>query len=258
LPRFFATLRILFTRETSVIDCNRPPARGKRVRDDWRAWLPDEKAQVYDKQVRQLESSYAMLSVSLDEAIELWQLGHSSKSLQAVGITSGLCKLLTKALAGLLRALSEHAKHYGTIPNAAPLDPANFQGHRGQWSARMSSLLNHVLFSQRLQFLHKVSTLEEMVEDLGKEFRHAADYLARGTALNPNKMWAEVDADHYDLNTCLREAIVVFKSFLIAMPESQLGAFQNAVREQSQLQEADVPSRQPVIRHRRMTAIAGE
>jgi hypothetical protein len=258
LPRLFGTLPILFPTENLVRECNRPPARGRCVKDDWRAWLPDEKAQVFHKQVRQLESSYAMLSVSLDEAIELWQLGRRGTSLQAVGITSGLCKLLTQTLAGLLRALSEHAKHYGTIPNAAPLDPANFQGQKGRRSARMSCLLNHVLLSQRLQFLHKVSTLEEMVEDLGKEFRHAADHLAEGSSLNPKKMWAEVDADHYDLNTCLREAIVVFKSFLIALPESQLGAFQNAVRQQSLLQEASVSSRHRVIRHRRMTAIAGE
>ena len=236
----------------------RPLPRGASVKDDWRAWLPQEKSQVFHKQVHQLESSYAMFSVSLDEAIELRQLGHSGKSRQAVGITSGLSKLLTETLAGLLRALSEHAKHYGTIPNAAPLDPANFQGQRVQRSARMSSLLNHVLLSQRLQFLHKLSTLGEMVEDLGKEFRHAADDLAEGTSLNPKKMWAEVDADHYDLNTCLREAIVVFKSFLIVLPESQLAAFQDTVRQQSQPQEAHVPSRQGVIRHRRMTAIAGE
>src|SRR5436309_13695745 len=112
-----------------------------------------------------------MFSVSLDEAIELRQLGHTGKSLQAVGITSGLCKLLTQTLAGLLRALSEHAKHYGTIPNATPLDPANFQGQMGQRSARMSSLLNHVLLSQRLMLLHKVSTLLDVVVDLGKCLR---------------------------------------------------------------------------------------
>ncbi len=188
-------------------DCVRPPARGKSVKDDWRAWLPEAKAQVFRNQVHQLESSYVMLSVSLDEAIELEQMGQPGKSQQAVGITSGLCKLLTQTLGGLLRALSEHAKHYGTIPNAVPLDPANFQGQRGQRSARMSSLLNHVLLSQRLQFLHKLSTLEEMV---------------------------------------------------VALPESQLGAFQNTVREQSQLLEAGVPSLPRVIRHRRMTAIAGE
>jgi len=241
-----------------VKDSVRTPTRGKSVKDDWRAWLPQEKAEVFHKQVHELESSYAMLSVSLDEAIELQQMGEPGKSLQAVGITSGLCKLLTHALVGLLRALSEHAKHYGTVPNAAPLDPANFQGQRGQRSARMSGLLNRVLLSHRLQFLHKVSTLEEMVDDLGKDFRDAADDLAEGISLNPERIWAEVDADHYDLNTCLRESIVVFKSFLIALPNGQLGAFQDTIRQQSRLQEAGVASPQRVIRHRRMTAIAGE
>jgi hypothetical protein len=239
-------------------DSIRPLNRGKCVKDDWRAWLPEAKAQVFRSQVHQLESSYVMLSVSLDEAIELEQMGQLGKSQQAVGITSGLCRLLTQALGGLLRALSEHAKHYGTIPNAVPLDPSNFQGQRGQRTARRSSLLNHVLLSQRLQFLHKLSTLEEMVEDLGKDFRDAADDLAEGTSLNPPKMWAEVDLDHYDLNTCLREVIVVLKSFLIALPESQLQAFQDTVHQQSQVQEAGVPSPSRVIRHRRMAAIAGE
>jgi hypothetical protein len=233
-------------------------ARGKSVKDDWRAWLPEAKAVVFNQQVHQLESSYVMLSVSLDEAIELRQLGQPGKSLQAVGITSGLCRLLTQMLSGLLRALLEHAKHYGTVPNAAPLDPSNFQGQRGQRSARMSSLFNHVLLSQRLQFLHKVSTLEEMVEDLDKDFRHAADNLADGLSSNPRKMWAEVDTDHYDLNTCLREAIVVFKSFLIALPENQLAVFQNTVRQQSEPLEANAPCAKGVTRHRRMTAIAGE
>ena len=240
-------------------DFVRPPSvRGKSVKDDWRAWLPEAKAQVFKKQVHELESSYVMLSVSLDEAIELRELGYPGKSLQAVGITSGLCKFLTEMLAGLLRALSEHAKHYGTIPNAAPLDPANFLGQKGQRSARMSSFLSHVLLSQRLQFLHKVSTLEEMVDDLGKDFRDAAEDLAEGTSLNPEKIWTDVDADHYDLNTCMRESIVVFKSFLIALPENQLGIFQNTVRQQSQLQETGIPSPQVVIRHRRTAPIAGK
>jgi hypothetical protein len=230
--------------------------RGNSVQDDWRAGLPKEKAQVYNQHVHELECSYAMLSVSLNEAIELRQLGQPGKSQLAVGITSELCKLLTQALGGLLHALSEHAKHYGTTPNAAPLDPANFQGQRGQRSARMSSLLNRVLLTHRLQFLHKVSTLEEMVDDLGKDFRTAADDLAEGVSLDPMKMWEEVDSDHYDLNTCLRESIVVFKSFLIAMPDGQLEAFQDTIRLQSQ--DAGVPSSQRMIRRRRMTAIAGE
>lgn len=238
--------------------CRPPSARGASVQADWRAWLPEEKALVFHSLVQQLESVYTMFSVSLNEAIELLHEGHLVKSRQAVGVSSGLCRLLTQPLAGMLRALSGHAKHYGTIPNAAPLDPANFLGQRGQRSARLSGLLNRVLLSHRLQFLHKVSTLAEMVEDIGTDFRCAADELASGMSINPSQQWDELDADHYDLNTCLRETIVLLKSFMIALPQSQLEAFQSSVHEQSKVRAAEAPARQLVVRHRRMAAIAGQ
>ena len=43
--------------------------RSPSVQDDWCAWLPREKDQVYSGFVRQLESSYYMFSVALDEAL---------------------------------------------------------------------------------------------------------------------------------------------------------------------------------------------
>jgi hypothetical protein len=241
-----------------VKDSRSPLPRGISVQQDWRAWLPEEKAVVFHNQELHLESLYNMFSVSLDEAIGLRHGGFLARSLRALGMSSELCGLLICPLAGMLRALREHAKHYGTIPNAAPLDPANYQRHKGQRSARMSGLLNRVLLSHRLQFLHKVNTLEEMVEDLGKDFRTVAGDLTDGISDHPAQLWDEVDADHYDLNTCLREAIVLLKSFLVVLPVDQLGAFQKTVREQSQVPISNLLTPQRVIRHRRMSAIAGE
>jgi hypothetical protein len=241
-----------------VKDLRRPPsARGPSVQADWRKWLPQEKAKVFFDLVQRLESVYAMFSVSLNDAIELGREGRFFKSVSAIRVSSELCRLFTTPLAGLLRALSQHAKYYGTIPNAAPLDPSNYVGLRAQRSARMSGLLNRVLLSHRLQFLHKVSTLGEMVEDLGKDFRNAADKLASGLAMDPGSMWDEVDVGHNDLNTCLRETIVLLKSFLIALPDDQLGAFQDTTRLQSEVRGAEAPL-QTVIRDRRITAIAGQ
>jgi len=222
----------------------RPPlARGSSVEQDWRTWLPEEQAGVFRKNVQKLESNYAMLSISLNEAIELRRERHLGKSLQAVQVSASLCPLLTDLLGGLLHALYEHAKHYGTIPNAAPLNPANFQGQKSQKSARMNSLLNHVLLSHRLQFLHKLSTLGEMVEDLGKDYRVSATELSEGTSADPRRMWEAVDADHYDLNTCLREAIVLLKSFLLVLPADLLAPFQQTILEQSQHPPAEAPDR---------------
>jgi hypothetical protein len=173
-------------------------------------------------------------------------------------ISSGFCARLARPLTGLLRALGEHAKHYGTMPNAAPLDPSNFVGHRGQRSARISSLLSHVLLSRRQQFLHKANTLCEMVEDLSREYCEAADEIAEHCTANRPAAWYTLDTNHNDLNTCLRETIVLFKSFLLALPEDQLGAFQHIVQEQSACRELEASTRQILIRHRRITQIAGQ
>src|SRR5262249_52804273 len=102
------------------------------VKDDWRAWLPCEKDQVFRSYVHQLETSYNILSISLDEALEFRQAGLSLKASLVLGVTPDLCARFAAPLVALLWALSEHAKHHGTVPNAAPLDPSNFQSARSQ------------------------------------------------------------------------------------------------------------------------------
>ncbi len=216
--------------------------------------LPEEKAHVFHDHEHELESLYNMFSVSLNEAIDLKIAGLRAKALSAISMSSELCERLTRPLSGTLRALHDHAKHYGTVPNAAPLDPENYHGPKGQRSARMSGLLDRVLFSHRLQFLYKVSTLEEMVEDLDRDFRNVAGDLAEGLCVDPERGWHDVDAGHYDLNTCLRETIVLFKSFLVVLPAGQLCDFEKAVHDQSFFPSDDLAT----PRHRRMDAFAGQ
>lgn len=228
-------------------------ARGASVRQDWRACLSEEKAEVFRQHERCLETLYNMFSVSLNEAIELKQDGLLVNALMAVNVTLELCPRLTLPLGGTLRALQEHARHYGTVPNAAPLDAENYQSLKGRCSARLSGLLNHVLFSQRLQFLQKVWVLEEMVDDLDRDFRQTANDLIEGVGPDLESLWHEVDMQHYDLNTCLRETMVLFKSFLVVLPEGQLGAFQSTIEEQSRFLGVAIPTA-----HRRMAAFAGQ
>lgn len=234
-------------------------ARGLSVKDDWRGWLSEAKDEVFRSHVRQLEISYNMLSVSLDEALSLRQAGRLAKASQAVCVTPDLCNRFAHPLGALLWSLSEHAKHYGTVPNAAPLDPANFQGARGQRAARVSSLLCRILLSERSQFLYKLSTLSEMVDDLNRDYCAAASQIAEGSSAESDAEWQAADAAHYDLNTCLREAIVLLKSFLMALPEDQLGVFQSTVCTQMAVaRPKKLALSQRFVRHRRMVPTGGE
>ena len=229
------------------------PAKGSSVQQDWRAWLPAQKDEVFRAYVKQFDCVYAMFSVALNEALELRRIGKLSKSCQAIYVIPDLCCRLSSPLGALLRSLGEHARHYGTIPNTAPLDPANFQGSKGQRTARMSDLFSQVLLTQRSQFLHKISILVEMVENLGNDFRHAAEDLGCGVSREPAADWRAVDFAHFDLNTCLREAIVLLKSFLVVLPDDQLGSFQRTVHVQMRAAQR---SSTYSARNGRMTPIA--
>ncbi len=205
------------------------PSRFSSVQEDWSAWLPAAKGEVFESCVHQLELFYKMFSVSLNEALELRRTGKSGHSCRAIFVMPGLCARLAVPLERMLHTLGEHAKHFGIVPNTAPLDASNFRGAREQHTARMSDLLSHVLLTQRSQFLHKIETLEEMVLSIRKEFDEVASDLGSGVSEEPSADWRTIDDAHFDLNTCLREAIVVLKSFLVVLPNDQLSVFQKSI-----------------------------
>lgn len=233
--------------------------RGNSVKDDWRTRLPEQKSKVFSAYVHDLEATYGMLSVTLNEALELLRRSELGKSFQTINVAPELCYRLGGSLTSLLRVLGQHAKHYGTVPSVAPLNPENYQSAKGQRAARMSSVLSKVLLPQRIQFLHKLATLLEMVEDLSKEFCASAQDLAAGLATDPMALWKVVDAAHYDLNTCLRESIIMLKSFLHALPDEELTGFQKSVSVAwaAVARDSSAAAHQ-VLPHRRMAHIAGE
>lgn len=203
---------------------------GTSVQADWIGWLPEAKMHAFRVYAEEFESRYVMLSISLNEAIALHNSGSDRKSYQIVLITPALCERLTGPLEGMLCSLQEHVRRNKMIPSVCPLNAEDFHGPRGQRSARKNSLLSNALLSQRAQYLSKVGTLREMVNYMSDDFCRAAEELiAPGGSAKPAVLWAAMDAGHFDLNSCLRETMILLKCFLRVMPNQQLHAFQETV-----------------------------
>ena len=234
------------------------PPHGGSVSRDWRSSLSTEKSRTYMNTLRGLETSYAMFSVNLDEAIGLRRNGRLVKAQQALTVTPALCKRLADSLGNLLRAMLSHAKHFRVSPNLSPLDPENFHQAKSRRAASFNGLCSRIFLSQRSQFLHKISTLLELVENLNDVFNNATAELNDPASFRPEHDWDLLDASHYDVNTCLRETIVLLKCFLLALPDEQLLDF-NAV-----LMGAPRPTAAPWLApkrhlaHRRMTLLKGQ
>jgi hypothetical protein len=206
-------------------------SRTSSVSQDWRNALSDEKQRAYLNSLRTMETAYAMFSVGLDEALGMRNCSRTMKAYQVLSVAPALCSRLAAPLCSLLRAMQEHSRHFGTTPHLAPLDPGNFQTPRSQRAARINDLCSKVLFTRKSQFLYKITTIADLVEELNSSFESAAEGLCEGQSIRPERDWEMLDAVHYDLNTCLRETTVLFKSFLHGLPDMQLEAFRESHRE---------------------------
>lgn len=204
--------------------------RGRNVQEDWFGWMPAEKDGVFDAVVAELDTSYSMLSVALNEAFAVRDRGALPFARRHVMLCPALCDRLAGRISRILRALEEHGRNFGTLPNAAPLNPVFFHGAAAQRAAVMNSLLFKVLFKSRTRFFAKLHALTEIAEDLQQEFRRVAEEIAEGASVSPTADWQALDELHFDLNTCLRETMILLKSFLRALPDEELPAFRRRLQ----------------------------
>jgi hypothetical protein len=239
--------------------CSRPLSlHSTSVSQDWRKPLIGDKSDAYAHCLRRLETSYHMFSVNLDEAFEMRRTGRNSKACQVLSVSPALCGRLAHPLRSLLQVMLDHVKHFGIVPNLAPLDPQNFQNPRSRRAALLNDLLSRILFTRKSQFFHKISTLADLVDQLDLSFQATATELVSGESPLPDHDWESLDATHYDLNTCLREAVVLLKSFLHALPEAQMIAFQSALNESCTVSRSPLVGAERHLAHRRIAFLKGQ
>lgn len=195
------------------------------VRDDWIRALPREKNEIFEATARRWECWYAMLSIALDDGISLRARGKLVCARQQVGVSADLLRRLSAALIDFCEIAARRARRITSAPAVEPMRTEFFRSEAGQSAASWNNVLHRVLFVGRSRFVHKVRILANVIEQIERRFTAAAEEVARGTSAHPGECWKKLDCLHYDFNTCLREAEIVLKSFLRALPVEQVQLF---------------------------------
>jgi hypothetical protein len=196
------------------------------VREDWLAWLPKEKDSFFGSIHSQLEASYVIASISLNDVLTLCREDRLPPAEEQSAIVVTLFDRLTRQLHAALRAMGEHARHFGTVPAVIPLRPGFFRSANAQRIARNNYLVSRVLFSVRARYFRKIRALLRIVSGVQFETRT----IARTKAEEIASSWNRLEEFHYDLNTCLRETMVIIKSFLCVLPAQELAPFQGRLQ----------------------------
>jgi hypothetical protein len=201
------------------------PAPDRSVREEWLAGLPEDKQRAFQSVVTQLEAGYAMFSIAVNEAVTLRRSGSLVRAREQVATTASVMHRFSEQLEHLIGAIRQQSRESAHFPRVAPLNPAFFRWPVVRRLAAWESALDMVLPSRSLRFRRKLRALSRLVEHLAGEFRHAAREISEGSSVHPESHWEALDSIHYDLNTCLRETIVVLKSFLLGLTPPGLEAF---------------------------------
>ncbi len=199
--------------------------RTHTVKDDWLASLPSEPSRLYGAALGELEDSYLIQSVTLNQAFVLCAEKRYETARQCALTFAQLFDRLAERLQGALLAMEEHGRHFGTLPNVHPLDPANFRGAAVQQVARLDNLLGRNLFKARSRFFHKLSALGDALTEVRRQSLEIAGELAGSDEKPIEETCRLLEVLDYDLNTCMQETVVVLKSFFCALPGKELALF---------------------------------
>jgi hypothetical protein len=180
---------------------------------------------LFDAVVHRWETFYAMMSVSLDDAFSLRARGELVRARQQVSMSADLLSRLATSLVAACTVLTDRGRHISNVPSVAPLDAENFRGETAQTAASWNDFLHRVLFASRSRYFQKLRILSETLQKLAGEYNDAAGDVAAGISVQPGDSWEKLECLHYDFTTCLREAEILVKSFLRALPAEQLSAF---------------------------------
>jgi hypothetical protein len=203
--------------------------KGRTVLQDWRAKLSGDKAELYSSVQRELETSYSVFSVVLDEALAMRRQGRLGVARDHLGVSAELCQRFANCLEGMLDSLGRHARHFALSPAFAPLNLEDFLGEKARHRARQHNRLALVVFSRHFGFLHKIRTLGRMTSDLSEEYLGAASEVVEGSSISPEHGWQQLHHLQYDLNTVFRESEIVLKSFLVKLPSNDVRVFRNNI-----------------------------
>jgi hypothetical protein len=217
--------------------------RPTTVHQDWLAWLPEAKGALFQAISDDLEVSYTILSLALDDALRFCNQGRLPLAREQAQIFSSLFDRVASRLRGALRTLDEHGRHSGTTATVAPLQVDLFRNNQAQTVARANYLLSMVSLRRPGRFFRKVAALDDLVTKLQSQARIITAEIWDGTSLRLPLQWTNLEVLHHDLNTCFCETSIVLKSFLRAMPDAELLSFRKRLLSLIPASEAAHPER---------------
>ena len=179
---------------------------------------------IYRPIALELETQAAILGISLNDAFEERDSGHSDNAWCLVHLSTSEWGRLAEIVVALLNTVNEYMPLARVAVPVRSLATQRFKSRIMIELMRTHELVQQLVFRSKLRFQLHIRTLRRAAETVTADFRH--EYHAAEDAGNQSPdLWRLLDLEAHDFDLITKETLLAFRAFLPCLRDSDLAGF---------------------------------
>jgi hypothetical protein len=191
--------------------------------------LTPEREAIYRHAALEIETQSAILSISLNDAIEERDSAHDEVAWRLVQLCISEWERLGNVITGLLNVTAKYLEQVRIVVPVRAMGSHHFKTRVMIDYVRMHELLDQLVFSSKRRFQLHLRVLRRAAETLTAEcFRTCRE--AENVAAQTQELWQRLDLYFHDFDLTIKEALLAFRILLVCLPHPALGELEADVK----------------------------
>lgn len=165
----------------------------------------------------EVETRIVLLGISLNEALGERDSGNEENALRLVRLALCQWDRLAEVVAIVLDSISGYFPQARSLASSRDLTSNHFKSQTMIDFMRMGAMVHQVIFRSKSRYQSHIRVLGSAIDTLTAEFRGAFEEAEQRSAV-PLEMWANIDFCFHDFDLVVKEALLAFRTFLVALP----------------------------------------
>jgi hypothetical protein len=187
-------------------------------------WLRQEREQIYEPVALEIETQTVILGISLNEALGEREEGKTENAWRLVGLAVCQWKRLADNVRNLLDAIDANMPSARSVVRVRAIHPQLFRSRTMLGFVNMRDALEQLVFRSKVRYQMNIRVLRRAVETLSCDFQKAYESIDTPSAAS-FEVWDLLDPAFHDFDLVIKETLLSFRYFLVALPDSALTEF---------------------------------
>ncbi|HEV2498987.1 MAG TPA: hypothetical protein VGY31_05355 [Terriglobia bacterium] len=165
----------------------------------------------------ELETQIILLGISLNEALGQRQAGNEENAWRLARLALCQWDRLAEKVTVMLKSIADHFPQTRSLVSIRDLTAHEFKSNAMIESMRMGAMLHEVIFRSKSRYQFQVRVIRRAVDTLTQEFNSAIRAAERAPE-GAEDLWDKIDPSFHDFDLVVKESLLAFRAFLLAVP----------------------------------------